>query len=225
MDSNSVQVLTKSPDLVSGLMDVISAVIYAVATCFAGCAAIWGVRSWRRQFRGKRQIELAENTLELFYNARDAITAIRSILAYPGEGSTRQPEENETKEQKEARDKAYVAEERFKKHQEVFNKLHSMRYRFMAQIGKEQAEPFDEIHKIINEILVAARMLAYLWAPHRWQYSDEKKREKPLSQIEKYEAIFWWAGPEDDIGKQVEDVVKKIETICEPIIAGKTIKK
>ena len=78
MDSKSIQILTTNPELVSGWLGVISAVIYALATGFAAGVAIYGIRSWRREFRGKRQIELAEDVLALFYEARDAITAIRS---------------------------------------------------------------------------------------------------------------------------------------------------
>ncbi len=217
MDGNSVKALAENSEVISSLINIIPALIYAVATCFAAVVGIWGVRSWRREFRGKRQIELAENVLALFYQAKDAINAIRNIFGYMGEGSTRQPEENETKEQKEARDKAYVADERFKKHQEVFNKLSTMRYRFMAEIGKKQAEPFDEIRKIINEILIAARMLAELWAPRSRRHYDEEKQ----AQTKKYEAIFWWQGSKDDISKRVDEVVADMDKTCKKIIMQK----
>jgi len=35
--------------------------------------AIYGIDSWRREHKGKRQLELAEETLALFYEARDVI--------------------------------------------------------------------------------------------------------------------------------------------------------
>jgi hypothetical protein len=36
-------------------------------------ALISGIRAWKREYIGKRKIELAEDTLMLFYQARDAI--------------------------------------------------------------------------------------------------------------------------------------------------------
>ncbi|GAF86424.1 unnamed protein product, partial [marine sediment metagenome] len=73
MDSNSVKPLAENSEIISGLINIIPAIIYAGATIFAGFVAIYGINSWIRQFRGKRQIELAEDALELFYNTKDAI--------------------------------------------------------------------------------------------------------------------------------------------------------
>ena len=39
--------------------------------------AIYGIDSWRREHKGKREIELAEDVLALFYEARDAIKYMR----------------------------------------------------------------------------------------------------------------------------------------------------
>lgn len=227
MDSNSVSILmAMNLEVVTILTRVLPSVIYGIATTFASIVAIYTIRSWRREFKGKRQIELAEDVLALFYQARDVIIAIRSPLGYGGEGSTREPAENETKEQKKARDNAYVVVERYNKRQEVFNKLLSMRYRFMAQVGKDKAEPFVEIRKVVNKIFVSARMLAELWAPRRWQHYDEKRQEELFAQREKYEAIFWEGDPEkDEITKRVDKAVSEIEQICKNIIMGKSAKK
>lgn len=174
MDSNSVNALAEHSEVVSNLIDIITALIYAVATCFAACAAIWGIRSWRKEFRGKRQIELAEDALALFYEAEKAIIAIRSPLGYGGEGETRKQGENETPEQKVARDRAFVVSERYKEREQVFNKLLSMRYRFMAQIGKTEAQPFEEMRSILNKVFMAGSWLADLWSTDTSYYTPER---------------------------------------------------
>jgi hypothetical protein len=115
--------------------------------------AIFGINAWRREFRGKRQIELAEETLALFYEARDAITHIRSPGAWATEGQTRKAGAEEIEEEKRLRDIAFVAVERYQKYQELFNKLHAMRYRFMAQFGAENGKPFDDLRAQVNSIL------------------------------------------------------------------------
>jgi len=219
MDSNNVNIAIE-------IIKALPTIAASFAAITASIVAIYGINSWRREFKGKRQMELAEDVLALFYRARDAIRAIRSPFGYAGEGTTRKPDKNETKEQKEARDRAHVASERFKKHQEVFNKLYSLRYRFMAEIGKDKAEPFDEIRKIINDISAAAFMLPDLWAPRRWRYYDEKKQEELFAQREKYEAIFWEGISEkDEITKRVDKAISDIEQICKNIIMGKSTKQ
>jgi len=93
----------------------------------------------------------------LFYEGRDAIRHIRNPFAHGGEGKTRKAGDAETPEQKEAYDKAYVVFERFNTHIELFNKLHSMRYRFMTQFGAESGKPFEDFKKITNKILVSLK--------------------------------------------------------------------
>lgn len=226
MDSNSIQNLTTNPELVSGLVEVISSLIYAVATIlaavatvFAALVVIFGIKSWRREFRGKRQIELAEDVLALFYETRDSIIAIRNSFSHEGEGSTRKPTKNETEQEKKAKDMAYIVWERYDKRQSVFNKLHSMRYRFMVQIGNKEAEPFEQIQKIVSDIFIAASMLSELWAERSLPYKSEKKDLH--EEIKKYEAIIWWQGSENEIDTRVNKVVADIEKTCKIIIMQK----
>jgi hypothetical protein len=58
----------------------ISNIIQAVSVFFASLAIIVGVDAWRREFIGKREIELAEDVLHAFYEARDAIARFDSRL-------------------------------------------------------------------------------------------------------------------------------------------------
>ena len=57
---------------------------------FRTCVTIiLGVYAWRREFIGRRKIELAEDVLARFYEARDAIARIRSPFGTSSEGSER----------------------------------------------------------------------------------------------------------------------------------------
>ncbi len=217
MDSNSVNTLVENAEVISSLINIISAIIFALATCFAAGVGIWGVRSWQIEFRGKRQIELAEDALALFYEAEKAIIAIRSPFGYGGEGATRKQGENETPEQKRARDNASVVFERYKEREQVFNKLLSMRYRFMAQIGKTEAEPFEEIRSVLNKIFQAARWLARLWSKDTSHYGTEEL-EKHCETVQKYEAIFWEDEDDDEISNRVKKAVSDMEQTCNNVI-------
>lgn len=181
--------------------------------------AIYGIDSWRREFQGKRQIELAEETLALFYEASDAISHIRNPLGFSNEFESVEKDQNETDAQFNSRKQASIVFYRYNKHNELFSRLHSMRYRFIAAFGKKKASPFDEIHKVVNEIVLAARMLGRMWA--REYFPDDKSREDHRLLVEKHEAVFWFQGAEDKIASRVDTIIDEIETTCREIILGK----
>lgn len=179
----------------------------------AALAAIYGVESWRRESRAKKKTELAEETLTLFYEAEDAIKMIRYPGSYGSPGSTRKPGLNENPKQRDARDSAYVLIDRYQKFKKLFNKIHSMRHRFAAQYGKESAEPFDELNKLIKGILSSAMRLSEIWAKDEDGIPQEE-REKYYYMRERYEAIFWEGSEDDDVNKIVRSIVAKIENTC-----------
>ena len=201
-------------DTVKLIIEILSALSIAAASL----VAIYGINTWRREFQGKRKIELAEDVLALFYEARDSIRAIRNPFGYSGEGSTRKAQENESPREKEARDRAYVAIERFQKREEVFNKLHTIRYRFMARFGRDKGEAFDDIRKVVNRILLSARWLSDLYVHEMHVVRDEERLNKHRENVEKYQKIFWEFDDNDEINTEVNRIIANMEVICEPII-------
>lgn len=90
----------------------------------------------------------------------------------------------------------------------------------MAQIGTSQAEPFDELRKIVNEIFSAARMLARLWP--RNHFRADEQLEEHYKKIQKYEAVFWEGLEEEDqIAKRLAKTVADMERYCRDVIEGK----
>jgi len=197
--------------------EIICSLINSAAIVFAALVARYGITSWIHEFKGKRKIEVAEDALEHFYKVRDAIAYMRNPISYGDEGTKREVAEKETNVEKRARDAANVVYERHNKHIETFNKLYAMRYRFMARIGKEKAEPFEQIQKVVNEILIAAQMLAHLWAKQQRRHIPETT-EKLQQSVDKFESIFWYSGSEDDINKRVAKAIADIEQTCNNII-------
>lgn len=197
-------------------------ILSSIAIIIASVTAIYGISAWKREFRGKHQIELAEEALALFYEAREVITSARSPGGFGYEGRTRESQAEETPAEKKARDAAYVIIERFQPHEELFSKLHAMRYRFMAQFGLGSAKPFDELRKIRNQIFSAARRLARLWAKDVSHF-DEKRQEAHYEKTQKYQSIFWDSYDEvaDPINPCLDKVVSEIEAICRPVIMDK----
>ncbi|MBI4963690.1 MAG: hypothetical protein HY913_10470 [Desulfomonile tiedjei] len=201
-------------------MDTILIIIKEIGAIIAIVLAIYGIDSWRREHAGKRQIELAEETLALFYQARDAISHIRDPTSFVNETADLKRGDDESEKAFEARKLASVAFSRYTKYQEIFHRLHSLRYEFMVRIGRDEAKPFDELRVIINEILISARVLSRLWARDRFR--TEQDWEKHLKDVEKRESVFWegW-GEVDPINPKADKVIEEIERVCKEVIAGK----
>lgn len=179
--------------------------------------AISGVSAWRKQHIGKRKIELAEDALALFYESYDAIKHMRHPASFSNEMESVERAQGETEEAWQARRNASVVFHRYNNYQALFNKLHAMRYRFMAQIGKEEAKPFEDLRKIVNDIIMSARMLARLWA--RSHFRTDQQWEKHQQQVSKHEAVFWEGlEDEDPINPRLDQVIKNIEAVCKCVI-------
>jgi len=189
--------------------------ITSISVLISAIAFVVGVNAWKREYIGRRRIELAENVLALFYEAQDAIREIRSPFGYYGEGATRTHSENETEEETRRLDNAFVVFERYKKKEKLFAELHSLRYRFRATFGTNSSEPFLELNIIIREIFEAARLLGTIyWKRIGNSMMSEEAHQNTLENVRKYEAIIWSHGYKDDeISLRVQRAVEKIEEI------------
>ena len=191
--------------------------VSSISVLIAALTFIAGVSAWKREFVGKRRIELAESVLALFYEAEDAIKRIRSPFSFESEGGTRKHADNELKAESRILDQAYVVFERHQKREKLFAQIRSMRYRVMAAFGSSAAEPFDELNKIINEILLAARMLGdYYWQRQGRVEMVPEEFKKHLEEMHSYEAVFRCMNEDKDkISPRVRKVVENIESITQ----------
>ena len=195
-------------------------VLKQISIIIAIWVAIYGIDSWRREHTGKRRIELVEDALALFYEASDAIRHIRGPMSYDFETKEVEKIERESEKAYQARKKASVVIVRYNQHQELFNKLYAMRYRFMAQIGKEEAMRFDELRVITNEIILSGRMLAHLWAKDYFRTDEQWNAHH--EQVDKYESVFWDSMSEDDpINPKLDEVITKMEVTCKRVVEAK----
>jgi len=198
--------------------------ITAISVLIAALSFVAGVSAWKREFVGKRRIELAESVLAMFYEAEDAIREIRNPFSFGGEGKTRKRAENEREEASQLLDQAYVVFERYQKREQLFAQLRSMRYRFMAAFSSTAAEPFDELTKVLNEIFIAARMLGTHYWPRQGRVEMKPEEfQKHLDDMHRHEAVFWYMGDDQDaISPRVHNAIKKMEAITSGAVASQT---
>jgi hypothetical protein len=194
-------------------------VIPSIAAVIGLYLAYRGIDAWRREHTGKRRIELAEETLAMFYEVSDAIGAIRNPISHAGEADEIDMMPGETEEQFQARKRASIAFIRYNQYSELFGRLRSTRYRFMAMVGQQEAQPFDNIHAEARRVLAAANSLSRLWAQDIPM--DEERAERFQERIDRFEAIFWDGDEDDDqLKARVEQAVQAMEQTCRSIIKG-----
>lgn len=190
----------------------------SASVVIASLVAIYSIDAWRREFVGKRRMELAEEVLALFYQARDIIESIRNPGGFGGEGQTRKPGPRETPEDKKALDGAYVLVERYNQHLEMFSRIHALRYRFIAQFGLAAVKPFDDLNGVVTDLMLAARRMArYSTGPERTFRSNEDVEEHQ-SKLHEIDRIYYAGGDDDPIRPRVEQLVNEIEGTCRGII-------
>ena len=195
----------------------------SVSIVLASLFVIYGLDEWRREFVWKRRVDLAEEALALFYQARDAISAIRSPSGYVGEGRSRQPGPDEAPEDKEALDHAYSLIERYQQHSELFAKIGALRYRFMAQHGEAAAAPFNEMIQIVNELILSARRMSRLVTrrARRIAESDPVRFEQFGKEQQEVVATFYEGFENDPIALRVQRAVAALELMCRGVMESR----
>ena len=169
--------------------------------------------------KGRREYELEEEVLTLVYDCRDRLRSIRSPFSHTGEGSTRKADTNETPEQTELLNRAYIVFERYEQHREVFAELFALRYRFMAVFGKEAAEPLEKFRQSLNEVFVSANMLPTYWLRQGRVQMGEEEFGRHLKEMHEHESVFWGTFSErDHFNEKIEGLVSEIESVCSKII-------
>ena len=168
----------------------ISIIIASISAIIASIIAIRGINAWRREFVGKRKIELIEDVLELFYRAKRVIRHMRSGTKKPNEGSTRKSDSDESIETKELRDAAYVLIERYQQQIKLFSELDAKEIKFRMYFDDDACKSFFELNVLIHKLIFSARKLQELWPKIRnSEHRSESDRAKLLSQTNKMEKI------------------------------------
>lgn len=196
----------------------LATVAQAVSVIAACWAIISGVGAWKREFIGKRKIELAEETLSAYFEIKDAIAFIRSPFSSNTEGSTREQAPNETEAERQLLDRGYIVFERYEKKKDVFVRFSTLKYKFMAVFGPRTEEIFTDTNQVINSIFNSANMLAN----HYWQRQGRVQMEvdefkKHLDEMSRHEGIFWDRyNAKDEVREKIAKIQISLESVTKP---------
>ena len=201
-------------------------IIESISIIIAAIVAIIGINSWRKEAKWKRKYELAEEVLGLFYEAKEVIEYVRFPGSYIGEGNSRITFLNETSEDKDIRDRAYITIERLEKHKEIFYKLRTLKFRFLAIFHDEEKakEPFEKLDYIKNELTYASNQLGTrYWDKSRIERimrAPEQNQEFEFQQTDKLEKIIWEQKNEQDpISPELTIMICQIEDMCKKVLS------
>ncbi len=114
---------------------------------------------------------------------------------------------------------------RYEKEQELFNRLHALRYQVMARIALSAAQPFDDLRRILNEVFASAHILGrYYWPRQGRVRTTEEEFQKHLEEMHRHEGVFW-AGfdSSDPTAARVEKIISDIESVCRPVLEERTV--
>ena len=180
----------------------------AISVVVAALSFVYGVSAWRREFVGKRRIELAEEVLALAYEIEEIIGSIRRRSIYV-------PQSNDSGDKDQARSLADSIMERICSSQERFATFHSYKYRFEAMFGDDIHLSFCEIRCVRNEIAYSVEMLAKdYWPPNREHGMDSVELEWHRKGKFQLECIIWNRGKDNDkIGPRVREAVSRFEDV------------
>ncbi|MEM7738679.1 MAG: hypothetical protein AAF267_23150 [Deinococcota bacterium] len=200
--------------------------IALIAQTFGVLSACWaiiaGIDAWKREFIGKRQIELAEEALSTFFELKDAMAMIRNPLSYDGEGKSRKKSEDEKADEAKLLDRGYIVFERYETKKEIFNKFFKLKYRFMAFFGSDTEDIFQLTIKTRDKVFIAARRLAIHYWPRQGGQMSDKEFEKHLNKMQKYEGIFWDTYDSgDEIRNDLHEIQVKLEQATKPVFEQK----
>jgi hypothetical protein len=157
----------------------------------------------------KRRSELTEVVLADFYQARRIIQEARLPGIRGDEGKSR-PRSDRDKEENARLDEYFAPAERLYKKSEFFSQLHARRYSFMTFFGSESGKPFDDLHKVHSDIIVAVQMLLM---------TDRERSEGFNPQgIRQWQATIGWNPEADTISSRLDTIVDVIEQTCRPVI-------
>jgi hypothetical protein len=161
----------------------------------------------------KRQSELAEQALVNFYEVRRAFGRVRSIGIFEGEGESRPPGEYEDDALKRREKTLFIPIERLSREHQVFMALEALRPTFEAHFGPRATKPFQDILEVYLDVQSAAGVLI------RMMRMDPNEGGSLVALRDK---LGWGPKPRpDEIDKKIDEAVHEIETICQPVLAGR----
>jgi hypothetical protein len=198
-------------------VDVLN-IVESIAVVAGTVVVIMEVFRWKAQRLAEKQMDLAEEVLQLFAEAVSDIAHIRSPYIFDGEGKSRRRENNEAAKETEVLDRAYITVERYQSRKATFSKLSSLKPKVAILFDSECIQSMDQVNKELNQILNAANMLGSEFWLERGVDKSKDSAERVAKYIQdtvRYERLVTDSGSQSDpirasLEKAEDALIKKL---------------
>jgi len=178
----------------------------AIATLSGVAIAFYGLKSWKREYRFKRNSELLEDAKVLFYEAENAISYLRyGFILDIDLRDFKFPPEMDEGYVKEKYKYTYTIQKHFDEKLHIFNKLYAIALRFRARFGEDSITAFSSMKEKVKELLLAAN-----------RYSMKGLNKEEINAIQK---IIWkdynmLSKEGDTFGDAISKIVEDFDKLC-----------
>ena len=179
-------------------------VVKEILTLIIACAGVWvawsALKTWKKEFIGKKKIDLACDIVEQICNIQDIIRYARNPAFFTNESNKIIKDFNKDKEEfKENKIHYLAAKYRFYNKKEEINNFFKLRNKAQLYWDKNILDLFNKLNEIIVSINTAAELL------YESDDLDFKSRVK-------FEKNIWWNFKNDDeIEKNVQKIVDEFK--------------
>jgi hypothetical protein len=193
--------------------------IESLAVISASGAAVWGINTWQREHVGRRRIDLAEETLTLFYEVCEVINGARSAIGWESEYREAEKRQNEASGKESGPQGILIVTDRLNRRSDLFAKIRTLRYRFAAVFGHGAEKPFYDLVRLKNEVVIAERRLPELRRER--SRSTGEAEAKCAQRIGELSDVVEGGGDDSDPTTQrLKEIVEQVERVCRPVIQG-----
>lgn len=189
-------------------------IVASIATVIAVIFAIRGINIWKKQLKAKRKLDISEDALALFYEVKDIFKYIRNPFIVSGQINESEQRDIVKKQIK----SAYITFKRYNIQREFFQKLVKTKYRYRVYFGKENLKPFNEIEKIIDDLLRASDMLGYFISLDHKDYRTKEDKFDDYIKQKELRKITMEYDEYDKINKRIDESIEEVEKFCLKII-------
>ena len=205
--------------MVSDICNAVS----AIASITTAIIAIMALYAWKREFIGKKKIELAAEIMEAVYEIQDAFIYARcpaiarpeidEALRWIKAEKEKHPENTDVYPE---RITYLIPHRRLEEKQDIINKFRTLQNKAYMYWGKDMYVAFVKLTDFNQKIMRASKNL---------YYGKDTPEYKPL-----YDLIFCEMKDDkiisdDKVNKEINDIVEEFKRALEPLYTDKRTKK
>jgi hypothetical protein len=195
---------------------LIKDMITALAALTAGIIAVLGLRTWKKQLKGKTEYELARRLLGAVYKLREAIRSVRTPFISVGEISRALEEANIKLDQLDPNSAAIqeraVYQKRWENIRQALEELDLEAFEAEVVWGYQVTEKLKSLQKCIRTLFASIQI-------HLRQLQPEYKDNFDAKAIEKIDQVIYITSEDpsnDPFATELAEAIGEIEDFLKP---------